>query len=139
MALYVYNTSDGSLVSWSPNDTDPVAPPAVLAANGLTKIVGLPPLDGTHAWNTVLKTVSVVVAPTPVNSIPLVNWFFRFTGAELAAIRASTDPNIQKFMFLAVLSNNQTIDVNMNIVQNAVNLMVSLGLLTAPRATVILS
>lgn len=139
MALYVFKQSDGTLVSWSPNDTDPVASDAVLAANGLAKLTGLPSLDSTHAWNTITKTVSVVVAPTPVNSIPLVNWFFRFTGAELVAIRASTDPNIQKFMFLAVLSNNQTIDVNMSIVQNAVNLMVSLGLLTAPRATVILS
>lgn len=139
MAVYIYRLSDGTLASWSPNDGDPVALDAALAANGLAKATGLPALDSTHAWNTVTKTVSVVVAPTPVNSIPLVNWFFRFTGVELAAVRASTDPNIQKFLFLAVLSNNQTIDVNMSIVQNAVNQMVALGLLTAPRATVILS
>lgn len=139
MAAYIYNTATGTLVSWVPNDTDPVAPAGVLASNGLTAITGLPALDSTHAWDPTTKTVITVIAPTPPKPLPLVNWVFRFTAAELDAIRASSDPAVRKFMFLLPLGANQLIDLSQVFVQNAIANMVTLGLLTQARANVILS
>ena len=69
MAIYVYRIADGSLYSWCPNDTDPVATPAQLAANGLAAKSGLPPLGPTVGWNAATQTtvpISVVVTgPAP--------------------------------------------------------------------------
>ena len=63
MAIYVYNTATGVLVSYCPNDTDPVAPAATLAANGLTAVSGLPALSPTTQWSATSKTVVTVTAP----------------------------------------------------------------------------
>ena len=69
MAIYVYSIQDGSLYSWCPNDTDPVATPAQLAANGLASKSGLPALSPTIGWNPATQsttTVSIVVTgPAP--------------------------------------------------------------------------
>ena len=133
MALYVFKQSDGTLVSWSPNDTDPVASDAVLAAKGWAKVTGLLPLDDTHAWDAPTHTV-VVVAFTPIRFLSVFDFANRFTPAELAAIRASANPGVQKFVFMLPLAINQTIDLNSPVITTVMALLVAQGLLTQVRA-----
>lgn len=135
MAIYVFNTTTGALVSWCPNDTDPVASPSVLATSGLSSISGLPVLDSTHAWNPATQTVITVVAPTVANVIATFDFLMAFTAAELAAIRSSTDNNIQQFLF--ALQVTQGVNLNHTTITNALNYLVSKNLLTAARATTI--
>ncbi len=71
MAIYVYSLSDGSLVSYSPNDTDPVASPARLAANGLAFVSGLPQLSPTVAWNPATHTTRTITPPVIVPAPPI--------------------------------------------------------------------
>lgn len=137
MAIYVYNTTTGALVSWCPNDTDPVASNAVLTAAGLTAVSGLAPLDSTHAWNTSTKTVQVVAAPTPVNLVGTFDFIMAFTPAELAAIRASSNTSIQQFLY--ALQVTQGLNLNATSISTALNFLVAQSLLTAPRATAILA
>ena len=138
MALYVYKISDGTLVSWSPNDSDPVASDAVLAANGLAKVTGLLPLDNTHAWDAPTHSV-VVVAFTPIRFLSVFDFANRFTAAELAAIQASANAGVQKLVFMMPLAINQTIDLNSQVVQTVMTLLVAQGLLTQARANAIIS
>jgi len=133
MALYVYKTSDGTLVSWSPNDTDPVASDAVLAAKGFAKVTGLSPLDDTHAWDAPTHSV-VVVAFTPVRFLSVFEFADRFTPGELDAVRSSTNTGVKKFVFMLPLALNQTIDLNSQRIQNVMALLVAQGLLTQARA-----
>ena len=138
MALYVYYTSNGVLYSWSPEDNAPVAPPADLAAKGLDKKTGLPPLDETHAWDPPTRTVKTVVAPTPPN--PLQTWDFinAFTANELATIRGTTsDNNIQQFLFS--LQCTQGVNLNAATIDSSLQYLVNKGLLTAQRKQVILA
>ena len=137
MAIYVYNTTTGALVSWCPNDTDPVASPALLSANGLTSVSGLPALGPTVAWSPATKTTVTVVAPTPVNVINTFDFIMAFTATELAAIRASADNNVQQFLF--ALQVTQGVNLNATSITNALTYLVSHSLLTAPRATAILA
>jgi len=109
MALYVYETATGTLYSWSPNDTDPVASPSVLSANGLTAVTGLPPLDSTHVWQASPPTVITVTAPVPEQNIATGTWILRFTPQEFQAIMASTDPIVQQFIY--ALNHTTTIDL----------------------------
>ncbi len=137
MAIYVYNTTTGALFSWSPNDTDPVAPAATLAANGLAAVSGLPALSPTVAWNPSTKTTETVTAPVPVNNIATYQFIMLFTPTEHSAVVASTDPKVQQFLMATQVA--QTINLNDPIVQGAMAYLVSLGLLTQANATLILS
>ncbi len=71
MAIYIYNLSDGSLYSWCPKDTDPVANPAQLAANGLGAVSGLPPLSPTVSWIPATLTTSTHLPATTVSAPPV--------------------------------------------------------------------
>jgi hypothetical protein len=135
MAVYVYNTTTGALYSWSPNDTDPVADQATLTANGLSIGTGLPALDATHAWNAAQRTVVTVTPPTPANVIDTFDFIMAFTAAELAGIRASSDNNIQQFLF--ALQVTQGVNLNHATITNALTYLVSKSLLTAQRAQTI--
>jgi hypothetical protein len=137
MAIYVYNTTTGALVSYCPNDTDPVASAQVLTANGLTAVTGLPQLGPTVAWDPVGKTTQTVVAPTPANVIHTFDFLMAFTATELAAIRASADNNVQQFLF--ALTVTQGVNLNAASITNALTYLVNHSLLTAPRATAILA
>src|SRR4051794_35637728 len=97
MALFVYNTATGALVSWCPNDSDPVASGTVLAANGLASVSGLPALDATHVWDAASKTVITVASSAP-NWIATYQFILLFTTAEHAAIAASSDQKVQQLM-----------------------------------------
>lgn len=63
MAVYIYKTASGDLMSWCPKDTDPVADDATLTKGGPTKVSGLPALDDAHAWDAAQKTVVSKDAP----------------------------------------------------------------------------
>jgi len=139
MALYVYRISDGRLYSWSPNDDAPVASDQVLTANGLAKVTGLAALDNTHEWDAPTHSVVVVVF-TPQKPLSLVNWCNRFTAAEIVLLKASTNQNVVKFLFLLPLASNQTVDVNSQMIQNAVSLLLAQGILaTQARADAMLA
>jgi hypothetical protein len=137
MAIYVYNTTTGALVSYCPNDTDPVAPAATLAANGLTAVSGLPALSPTTQWSASSKTVVTVTAPVNPNWIPTYQFILLFTPAEHAAIQASTDQRVTQF--LMAITTAQQINLNDPVVQNGINYLVSISLLTQANATLILS
>src|SRR5882672_4974493 len=127
MALYVYKIADGSLMSWSPNDSDPVASDTVLTAKGFAKTTGLP-LDDTHAWDAPTHSVIVVTAPTPIRFLSVFDFANRFTPAELAAIRASANAGVQKFVFMLPLALNLTIDLNSPVITQVMTLLVAQGL-----------
>jgi hypothetical protein len=137
MAIYIYKVADGSLYSWAPNDSDPVADDAALAAAGLAKVAGLAPLDPTHAWDATTKTVIVVAAASAPNLIATWKFVMLFTPAEHAAIAASADQKVQQFMMAVQVA--QTIDLNDPVVQAGINYLASISLLTQANATLILS
>jgi hypothetical protein len=138
MALYVFYTSNGVLNSWSPNDSDPVAPPAELATKGLDKKTGLPPLGPTVAWDEATRTTVTVTAPTPSNALQTWDFINAFTANELAAIRGTTsDNNIQQFLFS--LQCTQGVNLNATTINNSLQYLVNKGLLTAPRKQEILA
>lgn len=137
MALYVYAVADGSLVSWCAGDNDPVAPDEVLAARGLAAVRGLPPLDETHAWDASTKTVIEVTAPSTPKLIPTFEFILSFTAAENAAIRASSDPNVQHLLFALTVA--QQIDLNSTTIEQGVGYLAAIGLLTQDRAAAILA
>ena len=137
MALYVYRIADGSLYSWAPDDTDPVAPDDVLAANGFALVSGLPPLDATHGWDAATKTVVAIVPPLPVVSVGTPKWVLRFTSAEMIAIRASSNPDVQHLLF--ALGFSQSVNMNDPIIIAGVNLLVAAGLLAQDRVAAILA
>jgi hypothetical protein len=135
MAIYVYQVSDGTLVSWAPNDTDPVADSGTLTAKGLASVSGLPALSPTVAWNPATHTTITVVAPTPANVVNTFDFIMAFTPAELAAIRASANNSIQQFLF--ALQVTQGVNLNAATITNSLSFLVAQSLLTAQRATAI--
>lgn len=137
MAIYVYTTATGALYSWSPNDTDPVAPQSVLTANGLTAVSGLPALGPTVAWDQVNKTTKTVAAPTPPQPLLTGFWIMRFTPQEFQGIAASTDPVVQQFMY--ALNHTTQIDLTTPNVINGVNYLASTNLLTSARVAAIMA
>jgi hypothetical protein len=136
MATYVHRTSDGSLFSYNPSDSDPVADSVTLAANGLAKLTGLAPLDSTHAWDAATRSVIVVAAPVMSNTMTTGNWMTRFTAAERAAIRNSTDPIVVDLLWL--LGHQYQIDLTYPNIINGVSYLVAIGLLDQTRVATIL-
>lgn len=145
MAIYIFKTADGTLVSYIPESvtiaqaqaSGQLASSATLTANGLSAIDGQPAIDSTHAWSAASKTAITVTAPTPANLIDTFDFIMAFTAAELAAIRASADNNVQQFLF--ALQVTQGVNLNHTTITNSLTYLVNHGLLTAPRATAILA
>ncbi len=135
MAIYVYQLSNGALYSYCPNDTDPVADAATLASNGLGVRSGLPQLSPTIGWNPATLTTTTVVPPTPANFLVAFDFIMAFTPAELTAIRASTDGNVQQFLFALQVTGG--VNLNSTSINDDLNFLVSKSLLTANRATTI--
>lgn len=144
MAIYVYGTATGALQSYIPDNltiaqaqaSGQLADNATLAANGLTAVDSLPQLDPSHVWNATTHTVDTVVPPSKPNVVTTFDFIMAFTAAELAAIRASTDNNIQQFLFALEVTGG--VNLNHTTIQNALTYLVNHGLLTAARATAIL-
>jgi hypothetical protein len=138
VAIYVYKNANGALLSWCPDDSDPVAPPAELAAQGNASKSGLPPLGPTVAWDEATKTTKTVVAPTPANPLNTFDFINAFTPLELANIRgATTDNPIQQFLFS--LQCTQGVNLNATSIANSLQYLVNKGLLTQNRANTILA
>lgn len=137
MAIYVCQITGGALVSYCPDDTDPVADSATLAAKALEAHTGLPALDATHQWDAATKSVVTVSAATLPNLVPAFDFIQCFTGAEAAAIKASTDPLVIRFLLM--LSVTQQIDLNSATVQNGVGYLASIGLIAQARVPQILA
>jgi len=137
MAIYVYNSVTGALVSYCPSDTDPVADAATLSAKGLTAVSGLPAQDASHQWDATTKTVVSVTPAPPPNYIPSYQFANLFTAAELQAIKQSADANVQKFFTMATLAPQ--VNLNDPITQNGVNYLVTVGILTQVNANLILA
>ncbi len=135
MAIYVYQLSNGALRSYCPNDTDPVADAATLAANGLGAKSGLPQQSPTIGWDPATLTTITVVPPTPANFLASYDFIMAFTPSELTAIRASTDGNVQQFLFALQVTGG--VNLNSTAVNDDLNYLISKSLLTANRATAI--
>lgn len=133
MAIYVFRNSDGALISYCPADTDPVASADVLTAKGFSALTGAPPLDATHTWDTVSRNVIAVAIPAA--TVSYFAFIQAFTAAELAAIRASLDTNVAKFLFS--IASSPQIDLSDARMNAALTYLVSHGLLTAARASAI--
>lgn len=139
MAIYIYKIADGTLVSWNPNDTDPVAIPAQLTAQGLASASGLPALSPTVGWDAPTHTTKTIVPPPATRFLSVYSFILRFTPAELQAIRASTDSVVQYFLFVLPLALNQVVDLNDPGLASFMARLVTLALLTQPRSTTIMT
>ncbi len=145
MAIYVYVTTSGVLHSYIPDNvtiaqaqaSGQLASNAVLTANGFTAVDGLLPLDSTHIWDAPTHTVVVVTPPTSVNLVASFDFVMAFTATELAAIRASSDNNVQQFLFALQVTGG--VNLNHATISNSLTYLVNHALLTAPRATAILA
>lgn len=135
MAAYIYSVTDGSLYSWVPNDDDPVADAATLAANNLNIVTGLPPLDETHVWDANTLSVIEIAVPPPV--VSAAQFAMLFTPEEFMALNASTDPLVQQAIFAVKVS--QSIDLGSPVVVNTVAHLVGTGFLSQSRADDILA
>lgn len=119
MAVYIYNTTSGTLVSWCPEDTDPVAPAQVLSAKGLTSVSGLPALDATHIWDATNRTVATITPPVQANLVSTFDFLAGFTSDQFAAMQSSGDPVVQQMLF--IIQSVPQIDLNNTTVQNFIN------------------
>jgi hypothetical protein len=145
MAIYVYKTADGMLVSWIPDNltiaqaqaNGMLASNVQLTAAGNLAVDSLPPLDATHAWDSTQKTVIVVTAPTPVDVVVTFDFIMAFTAAELAGIRASTDNAIQQFLY--AMQVTQGLNLNHTTIKNSLQYLVNHSLLTQTRMNTILA
>jgi len=137
MAVYVYQASDGELVSWCPGDKDQVADADTLKARGLVAISGLPALDAAHIWDAPTKTV-VSIKPLPDPKwIPTFDFVLSFTPDENAAIRASADNAVQHLLFALTLA--QEVNLTSPTITNGISYLVSVGILTKDRAATVLA
>lgn len=135
MSTYIFRLSDGANVSWNTSDADQVAPDNVLAANGLGKLVGALPLDATHSWDPITRTVIVtapVITPRNLATFDLIN---AFTPAEWAGVVASANTTVKQFLFM--LQCSPQIDMNNVNISSKIQGLVALGLLTQIRADAI--
>ncbi len=145
MAIYVYVTATGALHSYIPDSvtiaaaqaSGQLASNAILTAKGFTAVDGLPPLGPTVAWDAPTHTTVTVVPPTPANVVATFDFIMAFTAVELAAIRASSDNNVQQFLYAFQVT--QGLNLNHGTIQNALTYLVNHALLTQPRATAILA
>lgn len=137
MALYVYDSKTGALVSWCPGDDGQVASADELTAKGYAVKTGLPALDATHAWDAATQAVIEVAAPVVPRMVSTGKWVLRFTPDEFDAISASADKIVKHFMYAL----NRTIEVDLNdaTVQQGVGYLAQLGLLAGNRVAAILA
>ena len=125
---YAIVDGDGDLISTG----TVIATPEELAAQGYHALL-LPGDPNGLLWDK--ATQSFVAPPIPNTILPKITFIQRFTAAEFAAIRASTDPEVQFFMYQ--LDNATTVEPQGADVQGALAYLVQIGLLTQARADVI--
>lgn len=141
MAIYVYKIADGSLVSYCPNDTDPVADAATLSKAGLTALTGQPAMSATSAWDATTKAVKAVVGAKSVPSVML--FWQRFTAAEREAIENSYMTSTQAVKnaigaFFRYVQSAGAVDCNDAYIVAKVQQLETAGIISAGRAVQIL-
>lgn len=141
MAIYIYKTVDGTLVSYCPNDTDPVASAGTLTANGLTATTGLSPIGPTTIWDAPTKTTKTITAPKSVVSV-LAFWQ-RFTAVEREALEGSYQTGTQAVKnaigaFRNYIMSVPQVDINDPYIQAKVTQMETVGIIAAGRAAQVL-
>ena len=136
MATYIYKAATGALVMWCADDAIPTPDSDALAANGDVKVVGLPPLDATHIWDTSTRTV-ISGSPPKVTLVQTSKWIMRFTPVEFQAIMASTDATVQQFVY--ALNHTIILDTSDPVMVTGVNDLVTKSLLDPSRAPTILA
>jgi hypothetical protein len=145
MAIFVYDIVTGALHSEIP---DAVTIPDAQAANHLASdaqlaaagfaAVDLPlPLGPTVKWNPATRTTITVAAPVPAAPMPTCYFLQRFTAAEYAAVSASSNTGIVQFW--DIIRRTSIVDMSDPAIIAAGQSMITLGLLTAPRANTILT
>jgi hypothetical protein len=128
MTWYAVIDASDNLISTG----ETVADTATLSAAGYTALTLAADPTG-QVWNPSTQTFSA--PPAPQNSYPTWTWLQRFTPAEIAAIRASTDQQVQAFLFM--LQFTETVTPLDPVIQGGLEYVGSLGLLTAPRVAII--
>lgn len=109
-----------------------LADDAELAARGLSK-VALDAEPGDRVWDVATQAfIAPPVAPTVLSRLEFV---WRFQPAEFMTIKASTDPGVQFFLYQ--LESAQEVHPSHPVVQQGLQYLVGLGLLTAERAATI--
>ena len=137
MAIYVYVTATGELHSYAPDDATPVASAETLLSTGLSVLTGQPPLDSTHAWQPSPPAVIVVAAPPTQAMILTSIWILRFTPAEFGAIMASTDPQVQQWLY--ALNHTTQVDLSTSAFTEGIPYLATRGLLATARVAAILA
>lgn len=127
----VYAIESGDLISGT-DDPTKVAAPSVLTARGYA-VAECPDGAQSGVWN----VVTHVFDPEPpiINSYPTWKWLSRFTAAELATIRASSDENVAALLFR--LQFTQMIEPTSADIQQGLAYLQSIGLLTPDRVATI--
>ena len=131
MALYVYNATTGALVSWCPEDTDPVAPDHHLEANGLAVVTGLPPLNAQRRWDEAIRTVVEIHPRLVPRAIATSAWFLRFTPDEFKKMTEAKDAVIDHFLFS--IRHATYVQLHDLTVRDFVSHLVNTGLLASSR------
>ena len=145
MAIYIFKLSGGDLVSWIPDNitiaqaqtSGQLAPSAILTAQGLGVIDGLPPLSATVAWDAPTKTTVTITAAAVAQPMPTYFFLLRFTAAEYAAISASIDT--ATIQWWDAIRRTKIVDMTDPSIQTAGTHLISIGLLTSGRANTILT
>lgn len=128
----VYNPSAGNVLL----STGTVIDTAALSANGLafkdTGLVALPPF-----WHWDTTNLVVVSDPAPSATVLAADWIMAFTAAEYSAMKASSDQNVQQFLF--AIEAAVTINLNKPLITNGLAYLVSINLLAAARVPQLLA
>jgi len=93
---------------------------------------------GDHRFTDPLQTLYSVA---PSTTMKAVLWYNCFTPSEAIAIRASTDPLIKEFVYRLeqLIAAGETIDTSLGSVQEGVNYLASIGLITSARVSQIIA
>ncbi len=149
MAIFVYRTSNGVLVSQIPENLTiaqaqalgQLASAAQLNASGLAAVDGQPMLDSSHAWDAGTHTV-ISVTP-PKSTVMLKEFWKRFTDTERESIEdlAMTGTAGQRKAVMAFFRYVQaagSVDCNDSYIQAKVNQLETVGTIASGRAAQIL-
>ncbi len=149
MAIYIYRNSNGSLISWIPDNltiaqaqaAGQLATNGQLNASGLTAVDGLPVLDATHIWDQGTHTVVSVTAPKSI--VQLKTFWQRFTDTERESIEdlAMTGTAGQRkavMAFFRYVQSAGAVDCNDSYIQAKINQLETIGTIAPGRAAQIL-
>lgn len=125
---YIYQTSNGQLISET--SVQPTSLPA-----GMAYVTESTRQNG-NVWNPSTLTFSPPPNSPVMSTLDFLN---RFTSTERQAIRASTDVNVQDFLWMLQFPQGQNVDLTNPTLIAGMDYLVSVNLLTATRQTAIMT